>query len=69
MAQPKGVPPRLLATRHEATANGIKVERVVLHEPPVAVVSELESVILGWWYRAGGYPVGRTFGTPFSGIR
>lgn len=62
-------PPYIVALRHEAIAYGFKVERVVLDEPPVAVVSPLESVILGWWYRAGGYPVGRTFGTPLGGIR
>lgn len=55
--------PRILATRHEAVWGEMRITRVALAEPPVAVVSELESVVAGWWYRAGGYPVGRRFGT------
>lgn len=61
--------PRIVATLHEASRDGISVTRVALDRPPVAVVSEVESIILGWWYRAGGYPVGRTFGTSMDGMR
>jgi len=43
--------------------DGIRLTPVVLDRPPVAMVSGLESIMGGWWLRAGGYPVGRIFGT------
>jgi hypothetical protein len=55
--------PRIIATRHQASRDGIVIERVVLDEPPVAVVSDVESVMGLWWLRSGGYPVGRLFCT------
>lgn len=51
------------ATRHEADRGAVRCEVVTLDRPPVAVVSDIESIMGGWWYRAGGYPVGRVFGT------
>lgn len=53
---------RIVATRHEHTLHGIVVGPLVLDKPPMAVVSPLESIVYGWWYQAGGYPVGREFG-------
>ena len=58
-----GRPPRIVATRHESHRDGVVIERVVLDHPPVAIVPEIDSVIGCWWYRAGGYPIGRDFGT------
>lgn len=55
--------PLIHATVHDAGEPGSVTRRIVLPEPPIAVVSPLESVIHGWWRRAGGYPVGRVFGT------
>lgn len=55
--------PRILAIQHVAVVDGIRLTPVVLDRPPVAVVSDVESIMGGWWYRAGGYPVGRIFGT------
>ncbi|MBK8161498.1 MAG: hypothetical protein IPK59_23045 [Rhodospirillaceae bacterium] len=57
------MPPRILATQHVAVHDGIRLTLVVLDRPPVAVVSDVESIMNGWWYRAGGYPIGRIFGT------
>lgn len=58
MARPKKMPPRILATRHVTVFNGeIRIERVVLDQSPVAMVSVVESVIGGWWLRSGGYSV------------
>lgn len=54
---------RIMASQHCATPDGLKHARVMLEHPPVAVVSPVESIMGGWWYRAGGYPVGRIFGT------
>lgn len=58
--------PRILAVQHVAAIDGIRLTQVVLDRPPVAVVSDVESIMNGWWYRAGGYPVGRIFGTLFA---
>ncbi|MBK8161528.1 MAG: hypothetical protein IPK59_23225 [Rhodospirillaceae bacterium] len=55
--------PRILATQHVAVVDGIRLTAVVLDKPPVAVVSDIESIMGGWWYRSGSYPVGRIFGT------
>lgn len=62
--------PPIVAIRHEHVnescshlSGGVRITRVVLPAPPVAVVSGIESIINGWWYRSGGYPVGRVFGT------
>lgn len=45
--------PHIVATRHTSNPFGeIKVERVLLAAPPVAVVSPIESVVGGWWRRA-----------------
>lgn len=59
----------VLATVHVADRERLRVERVVLDRPPVATVSEVEAVMHGWWYRAGGYPVGRRFGTAVEDCR
>lgn len=56
----------IVATRHEAAPDGIRITRELLERPPVAVVPELDSVIGGWWYRAGGYSVGLRTGTPLG---
>ena len=48
----------------EGLCAGIRAtEWVYLHAPPVAEVSEVESVMGLWWFRAGGYPVGQVFAT------
>lgn len=54
-----------MATVHLSPASGINISRAELPFPPVAVVPRLDSIIAGWWYRAGGYPVGRLFGTEY----
>ncbi len=56
--------PRIIATRHDSGGwqQRLKLERVALDAPPVAVVSEVESIMGGWWFRAGGYLVGQMFG-------
>lgn len=54
---------RIVAVRHHATPDGLRVTKVVLDWPPVAVVSDVESIMGGWWSKSGGYPVGREFGT------
>ncbi len=51
------------AIRHEERHNGVHLTRIVLDKPPIAVVPELDSVMGGWWYRAGGYPPGEVFAT------
>jgi len=56
-------PSRIVATRHVDTSHGIVISRVELAEPPVAVVPEIDSVMAGWWFRDGGYPVGEMYGT------
>lgn len=56
-------PPRILAMQHVAVLDGIRHTPVVLDRPPVAVVSDVESIMGLWWLRSGGYPVGRIFGT------
>lgn len=44
--------------------NGDLLERrVPLPGPPVAGMSAVEAIMAGWWWRAGGYPAGRVFGT------
>lgn len=53
----------MIATRHEGCQKGVQVTRVVLDRPPVAEVPELDSVMGGWWYRAGGYATGEVFAT------
>ena len=50
---------RIMATRLE----NLKLERVVLDRPPVALVPELDSIMGGWWYRSEGYPPGEKFST------
>lgn len=55
--------PPIYATQHVAVVDGIRLIPVVLASPPVAVVSDVESIMGLWWYRSGGYPVGRVFGT------
>ena len=59
--------PRILATRHLAVVDGIRLTSVALEAPPVAVVSDVESIMHGWWFRAGGYPAGRVFGITLVG--
>lgn len=54
---------RIMATQHCASQDGLKQIRVMLDRPPVAVVSDVESIMGLWWLRSGGYPVGRIFGT------
>jgi len=41
----------------------LKRSLVVIAGPPVAVLDGVQSIIGSWWSRAGGYPVGRRFGT------
>lgn len=53
----------IVATQHCASQDGLKQTRVMLDRPPVAVVSDVESIMGLWWLRSGGYPVGRIFGT------
>lgn len=55
--------PRILAIEHVAVLDGIRLTPVVLDKPPVAVVSDVESIMGLWWLRSGGYPVGLVFGT------
>jgi len=52
---------RIVATRHEETQTGVRITKIVLDAPPVAHVPEVDSIVGGWWYRAGGYPVGRDY--------
>lgn len=54
---------RIIAIQHCATLDGLKHTRVMLDAPPVAVVSDVESIMAHWWFRTGGYPIGRLFGT------
>ncbi len=60
-------PVRIIATRHEETSAGVRVSRVLLDEPPVAYLPAVDSVLGGWWFRAGGYPVGRDYGITDGG--
>lgn len=53
----------ITATCHKSTEDGYEQHRVMLDRPPVARVSLVESIMVGWWRRSGGYPVGRVFGT------
>ncbi|MFA7278622.1 MAG: hypothetical protein WC100_00840 [Sterolibacterium sp.] len=62
----KRVAPRILATLHEETAVGIRVTRVALDKPPVAVVPALDSVLGLWWFHADDWPVGQSTGTFFD---
>lgn len=55
--------PVIHATRHQAGRECLHLSRVVLDDPPIAVVTPMEAIIHGWWLRSPGYPVGRRFGT------
>jgi hypothetical protein len=54
---------KIVATRHVAARDEVCIDRVVIDAPPMAVVSEVESIICGWWARSAGYPVGVLSGT------
>ncbi len=56
-------PLRLVALRQSQPFDTIHRQLVCLEAPPVAVVSQVEALMASWWQRAGGYPVGRRFGT------
>lgn len=58
--------PVIYATRHQAGHECLHLSRVVLDEPPIAVVTPMEAIIHGWWLRSPGYPVGRRFGTAIA---
>lgn len=63
------LPPRIVATRHEAVMEtlenprGVRLTRVLLGPQKPTLVCQLQAIMGGWWQRSGGYPVGRDFGT------
>lgn len=56
--------PGIRATRHVANYQGeFAVSKVVISAPPVACADMVDVIFGSWWLMAGGYPVGRQFGT------
>lgn len=56
-------PPRIMALRHELHAERINRVLVVVESAPVAKLRGAQLLMLDWWRRSKGYPVGRLFGT------
>lgn len=55
--------PRILVLRQTQPHDQLRRELVIIDAPPVAVIDGAQLIMARWWHRAGGYPVGRVFGT------